>query len=233
MSRRSLLGPGALAALLLFCGAGPAKAGLVFNTSVPFNVNITNDPAGNNSPVNSVPLNGGPTLIDGGLLSVTEAITPITPTSAIIQFTLTTTGAAPLAGNPSGFWQTTISGFQSNGLGAANGPFYFTFVDANGISTPYPFAGYSIVPNPTDPTQLVAEIVNSNTPRLSHFVSIASGVFDQPPTLYENGGPVPTTFIIGEEITLATPEPASLTLLGIGIVGMAGYGWKRRRVTAA
>lgn len=31
----------------------------------------------------------------------------------------------------------------------------------------------------------------------------------------------------------ATPEPASLTLLGIGIAGMAGYGWRRRKLAAA
>jgi MYXO-CTERM domain-containing protein len=32
--------------------------------------------------------------------------------------------------------------------------------------------------------------------------------------------------------TTATPEPASLTLAGIGAVGLAGYGWRRRRRAA-
>jgi hypothetical protein len=27
----------------------------------------------------------------------------------------------------------------------------------------------------------------------------------------------------------ATPEPASLTLLGLGVAGIAGYAWRRRR----
>jgi hypothetical protein len=27
----------------------------------------------------------------------------------------------------------------------------------------------------------------------------------------------------------ATPEPASLTLLGLGVASLAGYGWRRRK----
>jgi PEP-CTERM motif len=34
-------------------------------------------------------------------------------------------------------------------------------------------------------------------------------------------------------LTPAAPEPASLTLMGFGIAGMAGYGWRRRRLAAA
>jgi PEP-CTERM motif len=33
--------------------------------------------------------------------------------------------------------------------------------------------------------------------------------------------------------TGTTPEPASMTLLGVGIAGVAGYGWRRRKQAAA
>jgi hypothetical protein len=221
----------AVSLLCLCAGRAGAGSASVFNTSVPFNVSIMNDPAGNNSLTNSAPLNGGPTLIDGGLLSVTESITPTGANSAIIQFTFNTTGKAPLAGNPSAFWQVGISGFQTNGLAAFQGPFYETFVDANGTSVPTLFPGYSLAPNPTDPSQTVAEIQASNTPRLVHFLTLALGLFDQAPASYENGGIVPTTFVLGGEFVLTpVPEPASLTtFLVMGMVGIAGSAWKRRQ----
>ena len=33
-----------------------------------------------------------------------------------------------------------------------------------------------------------------------------------------------------DNTTSAVPEPSSLTLLGIGVAGIAGYGWRRRGI---
>jgi len=46
-----------------------------------------------------------------------------------------------------------------------------------------------------------------------------------------NGDPLYTNFYNG--ISSPTPEPATLTLLGICIAGMAGYGWRKRKPAVA
>jgi hypothetical protein len=48
-----------------------------------------------------------------------------------------------------------------------------------------------------------------------------------PSSRYENW-----TFA-AEDIVAGVPEPGSLTLLGLGIAGIAGYGWRRRRQPVA
>jgi hypothetical protein len=40
---------------------------------------------------------------------------------------------------------------------------------------------------------------------------------------------LPAFEILGASTVTATPEPASLTLLGVGAAGLAGYGWQRRK----
>jgi hypothetical protein len=81
------------------------------------------------------------------------------------------------------------------------------------------------------------------------FVTFTVSQFPTSPGTYTNLDPINTTLrddmaipyptpdkvVITESSSTATPEPASLTLLGIGAVGLLGYGCRlrRRRLPAA
>jgi hypothetical protein len=117
-----------------------------------------------------------------------------------------------LSGNPLGVNAISLN-FGYNGPTAATGKWTVTlsgggtvvsgnYDEGSSSETPY-FFGY-IAPSGQTITQIVF------TP------SVAGG----------------SQYVAIDNITTYTPEPASMTLLAIGGLGMAGYGWRRRKQAA-
>lgn len=77
---------------------------------------------------------------------------------------------------------------------------------------------------------LLATVNVDHDPTMVGFLGL---VADEPITSIRwttvGGGQINTGIDNIREGTLATPEPASLLLLGIGIAGMAGYAWRRKQ----
>jgi hypothetical protein len=226
----------ALAVAAVFCLISPdLHAGVVVPGST-FTITGSDDPSAN-SFTSTATLNGGPTLIDNGLLSVTETITSINPTTDWVQFTFTTTSGGSLAGDPSAFWEIQVSNIQTSKPSALAA--YFTYFSLNGTaeSPIYPFFGGAVVePDPLNPSVGPVWGATISPPYTNLSSSQTLYAYITPWTFGEDGGINPSSnglTLAGEYVvpSSAVPEPASLATVAVGLLGLTGFALKKRRAS--
>jgi len=97
------------------------------------------------------------------------------------------------------------------------------FVVLHGTAGNQPYWDFT-PPNPTSTSDNGSTLPPTNTWFITSGASTTYGPLADGPYLFEvNGTPAAAS---------AAPEPASLSLLATGALGLLGYGWRRRRQVA-
>jgi hypothetical protein len=233
--------------LLAVCGAlcvGGANARAdVIDTSGSVTITGNDDPGSGSfsSTVSLASLLAGPTAIDGGQLLASATITPVSSSSAWLQFDFETTNPEfrpPLAGTPGGNWGITVSGIQTTNPAALTA--FFNFFA--GTSTLFPFGGTTFFTNPitgsgtVDGAFFSPPFSFSTSQSLFAFIDPFNqgGVFDSSPDTTPNG------FSIAGQYTLqfapppppSVPEPSTLAMLTFSVMGLAAWRWRQRSSAA-
>jgi PEP-CTERM motif len=185
--------------------------------------------------------NGGAFLVygsaSGGYVAPAMEFTPsASVTLDKIRFAFTTpntgyTNDVILAANSSGAPGSALETLSAISTTNTGGLFNGTILTENSVVHPGLVAGqnYWLVLQPHDPTTSdVGGWLISNPP-----VSGTSAARVTPNGAWSVAtSQTQAAFEIDGVSASATPEPASLVLCGVGVLGLLGYGWRRKRAAA-
>jgi hypothetical protein len=201
---------------LLLCGVGQAQAGMIdfSNNAVPgtYNYISTFDSSGFHFQSNSA--------------SSGSAIDSATESDPNLQH--------PAPGDLWAVWLTPNGGGTFSPVGG--GTFTLNSIDVSWFDRYYPLENHtwSITGTHADLTTTTV----SGTLQPSTFTAQTLNWTNLTSVSFSGNSPNDgwmgvNNIVVNQAVTTAAPEPASMTLLGLGIAGLAGYGLRRRKPAAA
>jgi hypothetical protein len=164
-------------------------------------------------------------------LTVAEKIFQDGPASQWIDFNFETINGGPLASNLNAGWSIDVTGVDVTAPALGSGFYFYWTVNGAPVAPIVPFGSIGgVAPIPTDPAAGPAYTA-IGFPPFGPLPSFDASASVSPYSFISSGGMNPALvngFHVGIRETNAVPEPSSLALAGVGVLGLIGCVQRRR-----